>query len=226
MNRLAPKARTSQALRLARAAAGMPTDTVAAVCGLSDQALRKHLRNLPARGRCAATVAALAAAQRLPEPPQRAVVAHRACPPPAMRAARPTDLEAVNAAKGSASWALAHNPFRGASMELYAFACTSGLHRSVIVALASARDYFHRTSIAYNPLCPPPILQQLAHDPSPGVRDTAAHTLRRCCCDEPSQQTCGIVDHMQESLESADKLFESVRFPIQMESSSLRRLTT
>ena len=225
MNRLAPKARTSEALRLARAAAGMPTDTVAAVCGLSDQTLRKHLRSLPARGRCAATVGTLAAAQRLPEPPQRAVVAHRACPPPAVRAARPADLEAVNAAKGSASWALAHNSFRGSSMDLYAYTYTSRLHRSVIVALASARDELHRTGIAQNSLCPPLILERLAHDPSPGARAAAAHTLRRCDCGEPSQQTCQVADRARKTLESTNSYLELVQDDDRL-AMSLRRLTT
>ena len=201
MNRPAPRARTSQALRLARAAAGMPTDTVAAACGLSDQALRKHLRNLPARGPCAATVAVMAAAQRLPETPEGAAVVHRACPPPAVRAARPSDLDVVNAVKGSASWALAYNPFRGGSMELYAFSCTSGLHRSVIIALAAGIDPFCRKGIARSSLCPPPILQRLAHDPDDDVRDAAAHSLRRCCCDEPSGRTCKDVNSPKSTLE-------------------------
>ena len=114
-----PTAQPRSALRLARAAAGVPISTAAAVCGLTDRTLRKHLRNLPARGRCAATVAALAAAQRLPGPPDRAAVTHRACPPPAVRAARPGDLDAVAAAAGSASWALAHLPIRGGGDERF-----------------------------------------------------------------------------------------------------------
>ena len=188
----------------------MPIGDVAAVCELTEQALRKHLRSLPARGLCATTVAALAAAQRLPEPPHLAAVAHRACPPPAVRAARPGHLTAVNAAKGSSSWGLARNPFRRS--ELYAFTYTSGLHRSVIIALAAGDDPLYRKGIAQNSLCPPPVLEQLAHDPDDDVRDAAAHSLRRCCCDEPSGQSCEAVKTTTEStdtyLESALKDYE------------------
>ena len=225
MNRPSPRARTSQALRLARAAAGMPTDTVAAACGLSEQALRKCLRSLPARGRCAATVAALAAAQRLPKTPQHAVVAHRACPPPAVRAAHPADLEAVNAARGSASWALARNPFRGGSMELYAYTYTSRLHRSVIIALAAGNEPSYRKGIAQNSLCPPLVLERLAHDPDDYVRDAAAHSLRRCCCDEPSGETCKAANSPTTTLESTNTYLELVREDYEI-TMSLRRLTT
>ena len=157
-------------MRLARAAAGVTTERVAAVCGLTDQDLRKHLRNLPARGRCAATVAALAAAQRAPEGPHSAAVAHRACPPPAVRAAWLTDLEAVTAAKGSASWTLGLRPHRGDSIDLYMFSHTPRLHRSVMIGLAVATDDFYRQGIAQNPLCPSAILERLAQDPDEGVR--------------------------------------------------------
>ena len=182
----------------------MPISTAAAVCGLTDRTLRKHLRNLPARGRCAATVATLAAAQRLPGPPDRAAVTHRACPPPAVRAARPGDLDAVAAAAGSASWALAHLPIRGGEMnDFFVFSYTSRLHRSAMTALAAASDPYCRRGIAQNPLCPPAILEQLAHDPNEHVRAAVAHTQRRCWCGELPGRACEAADDPQTTLESA-----------------------
>ena len=207
-----PRAQPRSALRLARAAAGMPISTAAAVCGLTDQALRKHLRNLPARGRCAATVAALAAAQRLPAPPDRAAVVHRACPPPAVRAARPADLDAVSAARGSASWALAHQPIRGGeNNDFFVFSYTSRLHRSVMTAMAAASDPYLRRGIAQNPLCPTLVLGQLAHDPDEHVRAAVAHTQRRCCCGETPGRACEAADFAQEVLESAREDLQLIR---------------
>ena len=202
------KARSLAALRLTRAAAAAPTETIAEVCGLSDQALRKHLRNLPARGRCAATVAALAAAQKLPDPADSAAVAHWACPPPAVRAARPGDLDAVKAARGSASWALAHQPFRGGSIEFHAFISTARLHRSVTAAVAASSS---RRLAAEDPLCPPAILERLAHDPNDDVRDAAAHTQRRCCCDEPPGRTCEAADTQKRAQEATNAYLQDIR---------------
>ena len=224
MTRPTPRAQSFSALRMARAAAGMPTERAAAVCGLTDQALRKHLRNLPARGRCAATVAAVAASQKAPEPPSSAAVRHRACPPPAVRAARLTCLEAVAAARGSASWALGHLPHRDGSMELHAFSYTERLHRSVMITLAGAKDEFYRLGIARNPSCPSAILKKLAHDPDERVRAAAAHTLRRCCCDEPSGQPCEAVEATKRTLESAQEYMLSVRED-QYQTVTLRDLT-
>lgn len=207
-----PKAQPRSALRLARAAAGMPISTAAAVCGLTDRTLRKHLRNLPARGRCAATVAALAAAQKRPDPPDRAAVTHRACPPPAVRAARPGDLDTVAATAGSASWALAHLPIRGGlDDQLYVFSHTQRPHRSVMTALAAASNAFCRRGIAENRLCPPVVLQQLAHDPNEHVRAAAAHTLRRCCCGDPDGRACEVADFPQEALRLAREYLQEIR---------------
>ena len=211
MTRSTPKARSFTALRLARAAAGTTTETAAAVCGLTDQELRKHLRNLPARGRCAATVGALAAAQRTPQPPNSAAVGHRACPPPAVRAARLTDPEAVTAARGSASWTLGHLPHRGDSMDIYVFSLTPHLHRSVMVGLAVANDQFYRKGVAHNPNCPPAILDRLAHDPNESVRDAVMHNLRKCCCDELTGQECTTVQEFRTSLAACQKLRQDYR---------------
>ena len=213
MNRHTPKARTIDAVRRARAAAGMPTSTVAAASGLSDLELRKRLRSLPARGRCAATIAALAAAQRLPDTPHSAAAAHRACPPPAVRAAWLDDLDAVAAVRGSASWALAHQPFRGITMEMYPFTYTGRMHRSVIVALATTvRDNsLYRLGVAHNQLCPAAILERLAHDEDDRVRGVAAHTQRRCCCDEPSGRTCKAAAEPQRRLEAVYRCLDDQR---------------
>lgn len=224
MTRPTPKARSYTALRLARAAAGVTTERVAAVCGLTDQDLRKHLRNLPARGRCAATVAALAAAQRAPEPPHSAAVAHRACPPPAVRAAWLTDLEAVTAARGSASWTLGLRPHRGDSIDLYMFSHTPRLHRSVMIGLAVATDDFYRQGIAQNPLCPSAILERLAQDPDEGVRDVATHNQRRCCCDTLSGRTCTTAEHLRKSLKGCEELRQDHREEEEAQLASLRCL--
>ena len=212
MTRPTPKARSFTALRLARAAAGVTTETAAAVCGLTDQELRKHLRNLPARGRCAATVGTLAAAQRAPKPPNSAAVGHRACPPPAVRAARLTDPEAVTAARGSASWALGHLPHRRRdSIEVYAFSFTAHLHRSVMASLAVADDLFYRETAALNPNCPPAILDRLAHDPNEHVRGAVVHNLRKCCCDGLTGRECEAVQEFRTSLEACQKLRQDYR---------------
>ena len=224
MTRSTPKARSFTALRLARAAAGVTTETAAAVCELTDQELRKHLRNLPARGRCAATVGALAAAQRAPKPPNSAAAGHRACPPPAVRAARLTDPEAVPAARGSASWALGHLPLRGCGMNIYVFSRTPRLHRSVMVGLAVADDELYRIGVAQNPNCPPAILERLAHDPNEGVRDNVAHTRRRCCCDGLTGRECETAQHLRSALEACQKLRQDHREEEDARTVSLRCL--
>ena len=211
MIRPTPKEPSLTVLRLARAAAGTPTDKVAAVCGLSDRDLRKHLRSVPARSRCAAMVAAVAVTEKAPDPPGSAAAGNRVCPPPAVRAARLVDLKAVAAARGSASWALAHLPFRGGSMALYAFGRSGGLHRGVMAGLAVASDQYYRTGLAENPSCPPAILDRFADDPNQHVRAAAAHTRRRCGCDERSGLQCEAAASLKESLEACEKYLDSIR---------------
>ena len=141
----------------------------------------------------------------------RAAVGHRACPPPAVRAVRLTDPEAVTAARGSASWALGHLPHRGDSMDIYVFSLTPHLHRSVMVALAVASDAFHRRGVAQNPNCPPAILERLAHDPDRVVRDAVVHNRRRCCCDALTGRECEAVQELRTSLEACQKLRQDYR---------------
>ena len=216
-----PKEPSLVALRLARAAAGTPTDAVAAVCGLSDRDLRKQLRSVPARSRCAAMVAAVAVTERAPESPGSVAAGHRVCPPPAVRAARLVDLEAVAAARGSASWALGHLPYRGRS--IYVFSRRGGLHRGVMAAIAVARDEYDRMGAAENPQCPPAVLARLADDPYPYIRAAAAHTRRRCTCDQRSGLQCEVAESVKESLEACEQFDESIRAE-NAETTSLRDL--
>ena len=160
-----PKA-WATAIRAARAAAAVPLVDIAAAHKMSEPDMRRCLRGLPPRGRCAAVVAGVAAAQR-PGPDDQTAAGHWACPPPAVRAVTADAAAVVTAtARGSTSWGLKTRSV-GSMPHVR-------LPRHTAVQFA-ADPAGHVRVQAANGDCPPGVLIRLSDDNNAQVQTWCAH---------------------------------------------------
>ena len=160
-----PKA-WATAIRAARAAAAVPLVDIAAAHKMSEPDMRRCLRGLPPRGRCAAVVAGVAAAQR-PGPDDQTAAGHWACPPPAVRAVTADAAAVVTAtARGSTSWGLKTRSV-GSMPHVR-------LPRHTAVQFA-ADPAGHVRVQAANGDCPPGVLIRLSDDNDAQVQAWCAH---------------------------------------------------
>ena len=89
------------ALRMARSAPAVPLSDAAAAAGVTVHQLRMALRLLSGRGGCALRAASVCADTGMSGATLAAVEAHRACPPPALRARDTTPAKRI---PGTAAW--------------------------------------------------------------------------------------------------------------------------
>ena len=141
------------AARMARAAACMRLDDVAAVSAAQPGKLREHLRSLQ-RGRCAEIAAT--ASTGLAASAHASVVSHRVCPPGARRA-HPKSQTPLLCLAGSVAWhSLSPRSSRIAAFRVRALLAGESpdlRQRAIIVAA-----------------CPPAALERASMDPNPLVR--------------------------------------------------------
>ena len=153
-------------LRALRASAALRIGDVADTCGVSVEQLERSLKDLPARGGCAAAAAACAG----PRPVVLAGVSHPFCPPPARRVAHGSMHATSDAAVGVSGWTR-RSPLHPASP------------RSALMNLR-ADENFKRWA-ATSPGCPPAVLVSIAAagelDDLADL-DAAAEALRNPSC--------------------------------------------
>ena len=159
------------AARAARSASALPTAAAAATAGISEASLVQHLRTLAGRGPCASAAARSVRSADA----HAAVLAHRACPPPAKRAAC-SEYRSVRRFFDDA--ALSGQPFAGAVAGVSGWSgrsCEmSTVSRAPAVRFAASQQWHLRANTAANAACPPLLLERLAQDPHNGVRSSAA----------------------------------------------------
>ena len=185
-------------LRLLRSAAQVPLDDIASATGTTTRILRKRLAASTPRGGCAQAVAEAAPNARSTIT-RSALIAHRACPPYAARAAGGDRSPMVRAAaSGAAGWSTrsqdspaatratlichaAHRPavagHQACPTLLAAAICVSNDHAP---HMSPARHQAAREVTAAHPLdrCEPYLLAVLATDEYWGVRErVASHPL-------------------------------------------------
>ena len=173
--------RQRAAVRLSRAAAVFPLADVASSANVSPQTLRRHLKELDPRGRCAAMLAAACGSAMT----ANTASLHRVCPPQAKRVA----AKSVKPS-GTAGWA--HGD-------------TSGGPRRHIAALkhfVGDDDTRLNLLLASDPACDPQIWEELANHPrhfvrlgvarSPGCATAALELLSRSVHDDI---LCAVASH-------------------------------
>ena len=131
-------------LRALRASAALRIGDVADSCGVSVVQLERSLKDLSARGGCAAAAAAACAG---PRPVVLAGVSHPFCPPPARRVAHGSMHARSDAAAGVSGWAM-RSPLHPASP------------RSALMNLRGDENF--RRWAAASPGCPPVVLMSIA----------------------------------------------------------------
>ena len=181
--------RKHRAVRAVRSAAAFPAADVADVAGMSTKLLASTLRGLESRGRCASAAAAATVH------PFREIsipsVAHRACPPGALRAAGiDSDIETAIAASGNpAGWGASLPDWHSdkPTTTIQAAGTAMGLPRFA-TRLAANPDEMVRAAAAYQARWSPRLAARLGADPSELVRteslaaaDAAAMVAAAAC---------------------------------------------
>ena len=131
-------------LRALRASASLRIGDVADSCGVSVEQLERSLKDLPARGGCAAAAAAACAG---PRPVVLAGVSHPLCPPPARRVAHWSMYARSDAAAGVSGWTR-RSPLHPASQ------------RPALMNLRGDENF--KRWAATSPGCPPVVLMSIA----------------------------------------------------------------
>ena len=172
-------------LRALRASASLRIGDVADSCGVSVVQLERSLKDLPARGGCAAAAAAACAG---PRPVVLAGVSHPLCPPPARRVAHWSMHARSDAAAGVSGWTM-----------------RSLLHpaspRSASMNLRGDENF--KLWAAASPGCPPAVLASIAaagdlDDPADlDALDAAADALRNPSCPRGALESGAVSEYWQ-----------------------------